>query len=86
MLALTEFLDGRTILRKKRQREVARVVHGGRWEINLFTGLRLLAAGLQFVETRRWYLDTVDDERTLITVDEVDSYLGLPKNFLVVGR
>lgn len=86
MLALAEFLDWCTILWKKRQCEVAGVVDGGRRKINLFAGLRLLAVGLKLVEACRWYLDTIDDERTLIAVDEVDAYLGLTENFLVVRR
>lgn len=86
MPSLTEFLDGCTILWKKRQREVAGVVDGCRRKIDLFAGLRLLAVGLKLVEASCWYLDTVDDERTLIAVDEVDTYLGLTKNFLVVRR
>jgi len=75
VFALTEFLDRCTFLRKERQREVAGVVHRSRWKVDLFSGLRLFAANLKFVETRGWDLDTVDDERTFVTLDEVDSYL-----------
>ena len=86
MFALTEFLDGCTFLWKERQREVAGVVHRSRWKVDLFPGLRLFAANLKFVETRGWDLDTIDDECTFVAVDEVDSDLGLTKNFLVVRR
>lgn len=86
VFTLIEFFDGCSILRKERQREVARVVNRGRWKIDLFTGLRLLATNLKFVETRRWYFDSVDDECAFVAVDEVDPYLRLTKNLLVVGR
>lgn len=75
MFALIEAFDGCTFLRKERQSEVARVVDRGGRKIDLFAGSGLLAAALQFVESRRWNLNSIHDEHTLVTLDEVDADL-----------
>ena len=86
MFSLLESFDRRTFLRQKSKREVAGVVDGGRRKVDLFTGLRLFAADLKFIEACRWNIDAVDHERTFVSLDEVDSYLRLSKNFFVVRR
>ena len=85
MITLREFFDRCSVLRKERQREIARVVNSGGRKVDLFAGFWLTTIDLQLVETSRWNFDSVDEECTFVTVDEVDAYLGLTENFLVVG-
>ena len=86
MIALCQLFDWCAVLREERQSEVARVVHRGRWHVDLFARFWLTAVHLQLVESCRWDFDSVDEQCAFVSVDEVDTNLGLTQHLLVVRR
>ena len=77
MGALRKGGDRCTFLWQKTDCVVAWVVNGGRRNFHLCAGSWLRSVGTEFVEASGGQFDSIDDQRGLIAIDEVDHDLAL---------
>ena len=86
MGALSECLDGCTVLWCVTNDEVAGVVNGGGGKFDLGAGLHGLRWVGEFVETGGVENDAVDSEARLVALDEVDRHLSLLHHLVARAR
>ena len=86
MTALLQLGHGRAFLRSKRDGEVARVVNGGRWKIDLRAGFRHAWTRYDLVETSDGQLDAIDDENSFVRVKEIHTDLALAQHGVARSR